>query len=105
MSTADRERGAAASSGDGGSVVGKTFLIALAAAMGGFLFGYDTSVINGAVAAIRAWSRAGDVLLGFSVASALLGSAVGAWHRGPQSARGGGHEQSRSHGSRDHPNR
>lgn len=85
MSTADRspERDAPASSGDGGSVVGKTFLIALAAAMGGFLFGYDTSVINGAVAAIREWSGAGDVLLGFSVASALLGSAVGAWFAGP----------------------
>lgn len=89
MSTADRERGAAASSGDGGSVVGKTFLIALAAAMGGFLFGYDTSVINGAVAAIRAWSGAGDVLLGFSVASALLGSAVGAWFAGPVADRYG----------------
>ncbi|WP_343713047.1 sugar porter family MFS transporter [Inquilinus sp.] len=89
MSTADRERGAAASSGDGGSVVGKTFLIALAAAMGGFLFGYDTSVINGAVAAIRTWSGAGDVLLGFSVASALLGSAVGAWFAGPVADRYG----------------
>jgi SP family sugar:H+ symporter-like MFS transporter len=92
MSTADRspERGApAASSGDGGSVVGKTFLIALAAAMGGFLFGYDTSVINGAVGAIRTWSGAGDVLLGFSVASALLGSAVGAWFAGPVADRYG----------------
>jgi MFS transporter, SP family, sugar:H+ symporter len=84
MSTVDRspERGASATSGDGGSVVGKTFLIALSAAMGGFLFGYDTSVINGAVGAIREWSGAGDVLLGFSVASALLGSAVGAWFAG-----------------------
>ncbi|OWJ61354.1 sugar porter family MFS transporter [Inquilinus limosus] len=91
MSTADRspERGAPASSGDGGSVVGKTFLIALSAAMGGFLFGYDTSVINGAVAAIREWSGAGDVLLGFSVASALLGSAVGAWFAGPVADRYG----------------
>lgn len=92
MSTADHspERGApAASSGDGGSVVGKTFLIALAAAMGGFLFGYDTSVINGAVGAIRTWSGAGDVLLGFSVASALLGSAVGAWFAGPVADRYG----------------
>ena len=85
MSAADpfTRRSASAAVGDGGSVVGKTFLIALSAAMGGFLFGFDTSVINGAVAAIRGWSGAGDVLLGFSVASALLGSAVGAWFAGP----------------------
>ncbi|MFE0756015.1 sugar porter family MFS transporter [Inquilinus sp. NPDC058860] len=77
-----REGAAIATSGSE-FVIGKTFLIALSAAMGGFLFGFDTAVINGAVAAIRQWSGAGDVLLGFSVASALLGSAVGAWFAGP----------------------
>ncbi len=57
--------------------VGRIVLVAAMAALGGFLFGFDTAVINGAVGAIREWSHVGDALLGFSVASALLGSAVG----------------------------
>lgn len=63
--------------------VGRIVLVAATAALGGFLFGFDTAVINGAVGAIRDWSHVGDALLGFSVASALLGSAVGAWFAGP----------------------
>ena len=69
--------------------VGRIVLVAATAALGGFLFGYDTAVINGAVAAIRDWSHVGDALLGFSVASALLGSAVGAWFAGPLADRYG----------------
>jgi hypothetical protein len=42
--------------------------------MGGFLFGFDTAVINGAVDAIRVWSGAASWLLGFAVAGALLGA-------------------------------
>src|SRR5947209_20321432 len=48
------------------------------AALGGFLFGYDSSVINGAVAAIGTHYNIGAGALGFAVASALLGAAVGA---------------------------
>jgi MFS transporter, SP family, sugar:H+ symporter len=48
------------------------------AALGGFLFGYDSSVINGAVAAIGTHFNIGAGTLGFAVASALLGAAVGA---------------------------
>ena len=69
--------------------VGRIVLVAATAALGGFLFGFDTAVINGAVAAIREWSHVGDALLGFSVASALLGSAVGAWFAGPLANRYG----------------
>ena len=57
--------------------------------MGGFLFGFDTAVINGAVDAIRVWSGAASWLLGFSVAGALLGSAIGAWFAGPLADRYG----------------
>ena len=64
-------------------------MVAATAALGGFLFGFDTAVINGAVAAIRDWAHVGDALLGFSVASALLGSAVGAWFAGPLANRYG----------------
>ena len=69
--------------------VGRIILVAATAALGGFLFGFDTAVINGAVGAIREWSHVGAALLGFSVASALLGSAVGAWFAGPLANRYG----------------
>ena len=48
------------------------------AALGGFLFGYDSSVINGAVSAIGDHYHVSATGLGFTVSSALLGAAVGA---------------------------
>ncbi|MEO3794084.1 sugar porter family MFS transporter [Nonomuraea sp. B10E15] len=56
--------------------------ITAAAAVGGFLFGYDSSVINGAVVGIQNHFRVGPVVIGFVVAIALLGSALGAWMGG-----------------------
>jgi SP family sugar:H+ symporter-like MFS transporter len=53
-------------------------LVSSTAALGGFLFGYDSAVINGAVGAIAAHFHAGPAALGFTVASALLGAAAGA---------------------------
>ncbi len=52
--------------------------IAAAAAMGGFLFGYDSSVINGAVVGIKGRFDLSSTLLAQVVAAALLGCAVGA---------------------------
>ncbi|MCF6523294.1 sugar porter family MFS transporter [Streptomyces sp. JJ36] len=52
--------------------------IAAAAAMGGFLFGYDSSVINGAVEAIRGRYAVGSELLAQVIAAALIGCALGA---------------------------
>src|ERR1700743_1207387 len=69
--------------------IGRIGRVAASAAMGGFLFGFDTAVINGAVDAIKDWSHAVPWLLGFSVAGALLGSAVGAWFAGPLADRFG----------------
>jgi sugar porter (SP) family MFS transporter len=57
-------------------------LIAGAAALGGFLFGFDTAVINGAVAALSKAFNANSVLTGLAVSLALLGSAVGAFYAG-----------------------
>lgn len=51
--------------------------VSSAAALGGFLFGYDSAVINGAVGAIGAKFHADPATLGLSVASALLGAALG----------------------------
>lgn len=52
--------------------------IAAVAALGGFLFGYDSAVINGAVSAVEREFNAESASLGFAVASALLGAAAGA---------------------------
>lgn len=52
--------------------------IAAAAAMGGFLFGYDSAVINGAVEAIRGRYDIGSTALAQVIAVALIGCAVGA---------------------------
>jgi sugar porter (SP) family MFS transporter len=60
----------------------KVVLIASVAAVGGFLFGYDTAVINGAVGALQTTFQAGDVAIGLSVSSALVGSALGAFAGG-----------------------
>src|ERR1035441_7434342 len=57
---------------------GTVIRLSLTAALGGFLFGYDSSVINGAVAAITAHFSASAAGLGFTVSSALLGGAAGA---------------------------
>ncbi|MFH9880011.1 MFS transporter, partial [Streptomyces bobili] len=58
--------------------LGHVIFIAAAAAMGGFLFGYDSSVINGAVEAIRGRYDVGSAALAQVIAIALIGCAVGA---------------------------
>ena len=60
----------------------RVVLVAATAALGGFLFGFDTAVINGAVSAIGEQFSTGPFLLGFAVASALIGCAIGAWYAG-----------------------
>ncbi|NDV22763.1 sugar porter family MFS transporter [Desulfovibrio sp. JC022] len=64
-------------------------LISAAAALGGFLFGFDTAVINGAVVALGDHFKVGPVLVGMSVSLALIGSAIGALLSGPVSDRYG----------------
>lgn len=72
-----------------GKTVSYVILIASAAALGGFLFGYDTAVINGAVSALSKAYNANSVMTGFAVSCALLGSAVGAFVAGPIADRYG----------------
>ncbi|WP_188827034.1 sugar porter family MFS transporter [Nocardia camponoti] len=60
----------------------KVVRIASVAALGGLLFGYDSAVINGAVGAIQTEFEVDDAVLGFAVASALLGAAAGAMTAG-----------------------
>jgi len=56
--------------------------ISAVAALAGFLFGYDSAVINGAVSAVQKAFNADAASLGFAVASALLGAAAGALSAG-----------------------
>ena len=68
--------------GETGPHIGRTILVAGTAALGGFLFGYDTAVINGAVKAVGEAFHANAFLLGLAVAIALIGAAIGAWNAG-----------------------
>ncbi|ACU69267.1 sugar transporter [Catenulispora acidiphila DSM 44928] len=59
-------------------VAPRIVFIAAAAALGGFLFGYDSAVINGAVTGIQHDFNVGSGTTGFVVAAALPGAAAGA---------------------------
>lgn len=79
---------------------GRVIRLAAVAAIGGFLFGFDSAVINGATDALKSKFGLGDDLFNFSgdgpfvgigivVAIALLGSAVGAWFSGSMANKWG----------------
>ncbi len=63
--------------------------LAVAAAVGGFLFGFDSSVINGAVDSIQHHFTLNAFVTGFIVAVALLGCAAGAYIAGRLADRWG----------------
>ncbi len=60
----------------------KVIGLAVAGAVGGFLFGFDSSVVNGAVDAMADEFVMSEALTGFAVAVALLGCAAGAYFAG-----------------------
>ncbi|WLQ07906.1 sugar porter family MFS transporter [Arthrobacter oryzae] len=60
----------------------KVIGLAIAGAVGGFLFGFDSSVVNGAVDAIKDEFVLSEAVTGFAVAVALLGCAAGAYMAG-----------------------
>ena len=63
-----------------GALSAKLIFIAATAALGGFLFGYDSSIINGTVDAVRGQFGPSPTMIGFTLSSALLGAIVGAWY-------------------------
>ncbi|MEJ3404315.1 sugar porter family MFS transporter [Rathayibacter sp. YIM 133350] len=65
-----------------GAMRRKVIGLAVAAAVGGFLFGFDSSVINGAVDSIQHGFALNDFITGLVVAIALLGCALGAFLAG-----------------------
>jgi len=67
----------------------RILLLSLTAAIGGFLFGFDSGVINGTVNALQAAFGSDSVGTGFNVSSMLLGCAVGAFFAGTLADRFG----------------
>lgn len=61
-----------------GQALAFVVFISLVATLGGFLFGYDSGVINGTVDGLRTAFDSDSVGTGFNVASMLLGCAFGA---------------------------
>lgn len=64
-------------------------LSAIGAALGGLLFGFDTAVISGATEALQGKFGLSDAALGFTVASALIGTVVGSLVAGAPADRFG----------------
>lgn len=70
-------------SGDGSiDNMGRVIFLSTVAALGGFLFGFDSGVINGTVGALQEAFNSDAVGTGFNVASMLLGCAAGAFFAG-----------------------
>ena len=61
---------------------GFVILITLVATIGGFLFGFDSGVVNGTVDGLSTAFQSDSVVTGFAVASMLLGCAAGAFAAG-----------------------
>ena len=72
-----------------GRVTGPMILSSAGAALGGLLFGVDTAVISGTTSALEAQFALGDAALGFTVASALIGTVIGALTAGSPADRFG----------------
>ena len=67
----------------------KVIFLAFVAAIGGFLFGFDSGVIKGTVDALQAAFDSDATGTGFNVASVLLGCVVGAFFAGTLADRFG----------------
>jgi SP family sugar:H+ symporter-like MFS transporter len=61
---------------------GFIILVSMVATIGGFLFGFDSGVINGTVDGLQQAFNADSIGTGFNVASMLLGCAIGAFTAG-----------------------
>lgn len=73
----------------GGLSPARTWFLAVTAALGGFLFGFDTIVINGAEQDIQALWRLSGTVHGWVVSSALWGTVLGSLGGGWVSDRWG----------------
>lgn len=72
-----------------GRVTRAMILAAAGAALGGLLFGFDTAVISGTTSALQKQFALSDAALGFTVASALIGTVIGSLVAGAPADRFG----------------
>ncbi|MEG1905799.1 MAG: MFS transporter, partial [Bacteroidales bacterium] len=63
--------------------IGYVSFLAIVAAIGGFLFGYDTAVISGTVSQVADQFNLDAMQTGWYVGCALLGSIIGVIFAGP----------------------
>jgi len=63
--------------------LGYILLISLVAAFGGFLFGYDTAVVSGAIGFLKSHFHLSAELTGWAASSVLVGCMFGAMFGGP----------------------
>ena len=66
-----------------------TILISLIVALGGFLLGFDSAVISGAVKGITVYFEMTDAMLGFAVGCVIFGAMAGNLLAGPMADRFG----------------
>ncbi len=65
------------------STTGFVIKLTVVAALGGFLFGYDTAVISGVVPFITTKFSLSDTMVGYAVGSAIVGCIIGSFAAGP----------------------
>jgi MFS transporter, SP family, sugar:H+ symporter len=68
---------------------GHVTLLAIGSAVGGLLFGFDTSTMNAAIVGIKESLALSSASVGFLAAISLIGCALGAWFAGPSASRRG----------------
>lgn len=73
----------------GGENTRLILLISFVATIGGFLFGFDSGVINGTVDGLKTAFNSDTMGTGFNVASILVGCAIGAFFAGRLADRWG----------------
>lgn len=69
--------------------IGYVAFLSIVAALGGFLFGYDTAVISGTISRVAGQFELDSLQSGWYVGSALVGSIMGVMAAGAMSDRFG----------------
>src|SRR5687767_968541 len=81
--------GAGVHPGKAARITGYVIRISLIAALGGFLFGFETAVISGAEKTIQELWHLSSGWQGFTVASSLIGTVIGSLIAGAPAQRYG----------------